>query len=207
MKRVSIITTVFMLFLSMSSCESKDDNNLFLNETEIKDLRNSKEEAKLVKDVSTYSYEKYGDNDFKTTATEKQKHIDNITKLMKKLKVKDKTSNKAGVFFDKEIQNKYHQYIKLADKSKKEAFKTSTKAEEYRYNGFESFKAHTENGELLELYHLMECESKNYMRLCYHKVIDLSDIFFFDFFSDYTNEYIPKNIFSGIVNSPRETCE
>lgn len=207
MKNLTIITGVFMLLLSMSSCANKDENNPFLNETEIKDLRNSKEEAKLAKDVNEYSYDKYGDEEFKTTSNKKQEHIDKITNLMKKFKVSDKSSNKAGVFKDEEIQNKYDEFTKLIDKSDKEAYKICSKAEEFRFNGFVTFILHTENDELNVMYSLMECESKNYMRLCYDKVIDISGIFFFDFFNEYSTEFLSQSVFSGIVTSPKETCE
>jgi hypothetical protein len=206
---LSSLFTVSMLFTSCKKTEVEpvvivDDTTVVeqptvaLTDEEIQDLRFLREEEKLARDVYAYAATKYSTMIFSNISNSEQTHMDNILILLNKYSIDDPATELAGEFSNATLQNLYNQLVVKVDSSLVDALIVGATIEDLDINDLKLNIDRTDKVDLLEVYYLLECGSRNHMRSFYKKLTMEG--------ADYQSQYISDAEFQSIINSDKENC-
>ena len=201
MKKIAKITLV-LIYISIISCSTDKDepiigqNNLSIEEEN--DLKFSREEEKLARDVYLFSYEKYGDVIFNNIAQSEQQHMDQILILLNKYQITDSASSDKGLFTDQELQVLYDQLTSKASISLNEALEVGAIIEDLDIFDLNELESRTIKPDLLSVYEKLECGSRNHLRSFISR-LEANNV-------QYNPEYISLSAFNEIINGTKEQC-
>jgi hypothetical protein len=192
MKKVLMILAVGISVLT--AC-NKNEVIVPLNDQEKSDLIYLREEEKLAKDVYIFSYNKYGQSIFNNISSSEQSHMSSILNLINKYGLTDPVANNAyGVFSNSELQALYNELTAKSDASLNMALEVGANIEDLDINDIKTFKSHTTNADLINVYDKLSCGSKNHMRS------------FVGQLGTYTPIYISQTEYNAIINATNEKC-
>lgn len=178
----------------LTACE-KEDELVPLSDQEKSDLIFLREEEKLARDVYVYSYNKYGQSIFNNISNSEQSHMNSVLNLLNKYGLSDPlTTNSYGVFSNSELQAIYNELTAKSDSSLIKAIEVGANIEDLDINDIKTFKSHTVNADLLNVYDKLSCGSRNHMRS------------FVGELGTYTPIFISQSEYDAIMNSSNEQC-
>lgn len=202
-----ILYSLIVTFLLISGCSSDDTeiNQEELNETlvaltneEIADLLFLREEEKLARDVYLYSYDVYGLQIFKNISNSEQQHMNSVLQLLINYNLEDPASEIRGEFTNPDLQSIYNSLIEKSNISLLEALKVGNTIEDLDINDIAENEKRTTKSDLLNVYTLLKCGSKNHLRN-YNKQVELNN-------GTYEPVYLTNDEFDAIVSTPNEQC-
>jgi len=199
-KKIVLLAFV-IIFTTMSSCSDDDDaeiQKVTLTQQEENDLKFSREEEKLARDVYLFSYDKYGKTIFNSIAGSEQQHMDQVLVLLNSYQLADPASAERGLFSNQELQTLYNNLTAQSDISLVEAYKVGAIIEDLDINDLDDLESRTTKTDLLNIYSKLKCGSRNHLR----SYIDLlvSNGF------NYVPQYISLDTFTDIINGTNEQC-
>jgi hypothetical protein len=159
---------IFLGFVAMyilSSCTKDQTVESLLTEQEKSDLIFLRQEEKLAHDVYVYAYQKHAHFVFNNISNSEQTHIDNMISLLSKYNVVDPAAGLAnGVFADDGLQVLYTQLITKVDLSLADALEVGATIEDLDISDINRFYANTTKSDILKVYDLLNCGSRNHLR-------------------------------------------
>jgi hypothetical protein len=196
-----IIIPIATLLLSLGSCS--EDRSTILNSTSISvgeesDLKFSREEEKLARDVYLFSYEKYGNVIFKNIAQSEQQHMDQVLMLLNYYQIKDPASSLNGKFSDQDLQKLYDELTAKSNISIIDALEVGAIIEDLDINDLKLLATRTDKIDLLSVYENLLCGSRNHLR-SYINQLDLNN-------KEYSPGYISTEEFNDIISLSNEKC-
>ncbi len=200
MKKLVLITLAIIAVV-ISSCS--DDESLvtaagILSQQEEEDLKFSREEEKLARDVYLFSYDKYGNNIFNNIAQSEQQHMDQVLILLNYYQINDPASSVIGVFSNQELQDLYNELTTKSNLSIIDAVEVGAIIEDLDINDLNILESRTTKSDLLSVYASLECGSRNHLR-SYIGQLELNS-------TEYHPEFISIADFDEIINSSKEQC-
>jgi len=204
--RKLIVLSVFLTatFFSCSSNSSEDvevinlETQTLLTNNEISDLLFLREEEKLARDVYLYSYDLYGLQIFKNISNSEQQHMNSVLQLLTNYNLKDPGSEIRGEFTNPELQSLYNSLVEKSKISLLEALKVGNTIEDLDINDISENEKRTSKMDLLNVYALLKCGSRNHLRNFYSQVEQNN--------GTYEPVYISINEFEDIISSSNEQC-
>lgn len=201
MKKITIITLT-LIFIFINSCSTEKDEPIIdltnLSIEEENDLKFSREEEKLARDVYLFSYEKYGNMIFNNIAQSEQQHMDQILILLNKYQITDPVSSEMGIFNDQDLQALYDQLTSKSSISLIDALEVGAIIEDLDINDLNELESRTVKSDLLSVYDKLECGSRNHLR-SYISQLEANNV-------QYNPEYISLSDFNEIINGTKEQC-
>jgi len=187
------IIVIVLSIMSFISCNK--DQTVELSDQEKSDLSFLREEEKLARDVYMYSFSKYDQAIFDNISNSEQSHMDRVLTLLNKYRLPDPiANNEAGVFSNSELQELYDGLTSKSDSSLSKALGVGATIEDLDIKDINTFKSHTKNKDLIDVYDNLVCGSRNHMRS------------FVSQLGSYTPVYISQSEFEAIINSSKERC-
>ena len=200
MKKLTLFTLVIITSV-LSSC-SDDQTEVtetgILSQQEEEDLKFSREEEKLARDVYLFSYDKYGNNIFNNIAQSEQQHMDQVLILLNYYQINDPASSAMGVFSNQELQDLYNELTTKSNLSIIDALEVGAIIEDLDINDLNILESRTTKSDLLSVYASLECGSRNHLR-SYIGQLELNN-------TEYYPEFISIADFDEIINSSKEQC-
>ncbi len=198
--RILVKTDImFLVFAALMSCKKKTEEELVpLTDEEKSDLLFLREEEKLARDVYLYAYDKYGLMQFGNIVSSEQMHMDAVKDLLDKYGLEDPASPNRGEFSNAVLQQLYADLTALVDSSQTQALYVGATIEDLDINDIREMKTRTEKDDLLNVYNLLECGSRNHMRAYYNALLSAGVV--------YQAQYITPEELDEIINSPHERC-
>ena len=196
--------TLFALVIITSVLSSCSDDQAEVTETGIlsqqeeEDLKFSREEEKLARDVYLFSYDKYGNNIFNNIAQSEQQHMDQVLILLNYYQINDPASSAMGVFSNQELQDLYNELTTKSNLSIIDALEVGAIIEDLDINDLNILESRTTKSDLLSVYASLECGSRNHLR-SYIGQLELNN-------TEYYPEFISIADFDEIINSSKEQC-
>ena len=192
MKKVLLFLAVGISVLT--AC-NKNEVIVPLSEQEKSDLIYLREEEKLARDVYIFSYNQYGQSIFNNISSSEQSHMSSVLNLINKYGLTDPVANNAyGVFSNSELQALYNELTAKSASSLNKALEVGATIEDLDINDIQTFKSHTTNADLINVYDKLSCGSKNHMRS------------FVGQLGTYTPVYISQTEYNAIINATNEKC-
>lgn len=145
-----------------------------------------------------YSYHKYEDNIFNTISQSEQQHMDKALVLLNTYNIKDPALPNREEFANRTLQNLYDELTQQVDISLLEALKVGATIEEFDIDDIEDFEERTTITDLLNIYDLLKCGSRNRLRSYYNQLVANG--------TTYTPQYISISVLEEIVGSQNEKC-
>ena len=200
MNKLALIAIVLIATIigSCSDDETSVTETRILSLQEEEDLKFSREEEKLARDVYLFSYTKYGNTIFNNIAKSEQRHMDQVLVLLNDYQISDPASSEIGVFSNQELQELYDELISKSNISLIEAFEVGAIIEDLDINDLNILESRTDKSDLLYVYNSLECGSRNHLR-SYINQLKLNN-------TEYNPEYISITDFNEIINSTKEQC-
>jgi len=199
-----IIFALIVIFALISSCSGDETSVLtepesgILSQTEIDDLKFSREEEKLARDVYLFSYDKYGVSIFDNIAKSEQQHMDQVLVLLNTYQIDDPASAERGVFSNQALQDLYNTLTTRSNISLMEAYKVGALIEDLDINDLDDIESRTSKADLLNVYDKLECGSRNHLRN-YTNQLTLNGV-------SYEPQYISFDKYTDILSSGNEQC-
>jgi len=197
-----VVFALMATFVIVSSCS--DDETIevqvetLLSQQEMDDLKFSREEEKLARDVYLFSYDKYGESIFNSIAQSEQQHMDQVLVLLNTYQLIDPASTERGIFTNQILQGLYNDLTVLSDISLVEALKVGAIIEDLDINDLDGLESNTTKTDLLNLYDKLECGSRNHLRSYIGQLV-INGV-------SYEPQYISLEKFNEIINSANEQC-
>jgi hypothetical protein len=190
------------LMVSIASCtEEKEDpveTLITLTETEEANLRFMREEEKLARDVYTYLGTLYDLPIFGNISGSEQKHLNFVLDIMDQYNLEDTGTDEAGVFTIPAIQELYNTLIAAGEPSLLDALTVGATIEDVDIKDLLEALNQTENTDLIELFELLQCGSRNHMRAFTGQIENRGGV--------YTPQYISQELYDEILNGGHESC-
>ncbi len=196
-----VVVALAVIFTVTSSCS--DDETIevqteTLSQQEKDDLKFSREEEKLARDVYLFSYDKYGETIFNSIAQSEQQHMDQVLVLINTYQLIDPASTERGVFTNQILQGLYNDLTMLSDISLVEALKVGAIIEGLDINDLDLLESNTIKTDILNVYDKLECGSRNHLRSYIGQLV-INGV-------SYEPQYISLEKFNEIINSANEQC-
>ena len=205
------ILVIIILIVSCSSNSNSDNDivvetinnvtneiDITLSENEIEDLLFLREEEKLARDVYLFAYSVHNITVFKNIASSEQTHMDNVLVLLNKYNIDDPILEEQGKFSNKTLQNLYNILTKKCELSLLEALLVGNTIEDLDINDITINETRTIKEDLLLMYSLLKCGSRNHLRNFNKQVLSNS--------GEYVPQFISIDNFNNIINSGNEKC-
>jgi len=186
------------IMLSNSSYVSFDKALVPLSQAEINDLKFLREEEKLARDVYLYAYDKYQLKIFNNISQSEQRHMNSVLNLLNKYGIPDSASTEKGVFNNPDLQKLYNSLTKQADISSVEGLKVGATIEDLDINDIDDFTANTTKPDLLNVYGILNCGSKNHIR-AFTRWLENEDV-------TYIPQYLSIEEYNVILSSSNGGC-
>ncbi len=200
MKKLALITLAIIVTI-ISSCsddETSATETGILSQQEEEDLKFSREEEKLARDVYLFSFDKYGNAIFNNIAKSEQQHMDQVLILLNNYQISDPALSEMGVFSNYELQDLYNELTTKSNISLIDALEVGAIIEDLDINDLNILKSRTTKSDLLNVYTSLECGSRNHLR-SYIGQLELNNV-------GYSPEFISTADFNEIINSTKEQC-
>jgi hypothetical protein len=201
MKKLTLITMAVILTATIS-CSDDETTTIEQTETltqqEIDDLKFSREEEKLARDVYLFSYDKYGQDIFNNISKSEQQHMDKILVLLNTYQLSDPASVERGVFSNQTLQGLYDDLTAQSDISLIEALKVGAIIEDLDINDLDLLESRTTRNDILNAYDKLKCGSRNHLRNYISQLV-LNEV-------SYVPQFISLDDFTEIINSDNEQC-
>lgn len=185
-----------LLEVEKNLSNSKTEN--LLSQNEINDLLFLREEEKLARDVYLYSYDAYGLQIFKNIASSESSHMNSVLNLLNKYNIDDPALTNRGEFKNTELQAIYNNLTEQSNISLLEALKVGNIIEDLDINDLTLNENRTTNIDLLNVYSVLKCGSRNHLRNFYNQLL-LNG-------GSYVPQFITSDEFESIINSSNEKC-
>ncbi len=195
------VSTMFLVFLSLSSCDSDSVEPELTYELTIEEdngLAYMLEEEKLARDVYISMYQMYDLMVFDNISNSEQGHMDAILELMKKYDIPDNSLPEIGKFSIDFLQELYDNLIVAGSESELAALIVGATIEDVDIKDLNEFTAATDNPDIIEVYDLLNCGSRNHMR-SFVKQLDNAG-------EEYTPQFISQEEFDAVINGDKEKC-
>lgn len=197
MKNLIYLITIALL-LSCSDNSDSVEIDESLSKQEIEDLQFLKEEEKLARDVYLFSYDLYAQNIFKNIANSEQSHMNSVSVIIKKYNIEDLSFDERGKFSNHELQQLYDDLVDLSKISLENALTVGATVEDLDIKDLNNFISNADHQDMIEMYQLLNCGSRNHMRAYTNNLINLG--------LDYKPQFISIEEFDSIINSTNEKC-
>jgi hypothetical protein len=159
-----LFSGIIALF-ALISCTKDNPIESTLTDQEKSDLIFLRQEEKLAHDVYVYAYDKYGITIFNNISNSEQTHINNMTDLLTKYNIPDPASGMPeGEFADVQLQTLYDQLTEKVNISVKDALEAGATIEDLDISDIQDFYARTSKSDILKVYDLLTCGSRNHLR-------------------------------------------
>ena len=196
------IAFLSLMSLGMISCSKETDDvitpSLELSSEEASSLFYMREEEKLARDVYVFLFEKYNQSIFENISGSEQKHMDFVLDLMVEYGYEDNAAAAFGEFNNPELQTLYDDLITKGSLSLYDALVVGATIEDVDIFDLNNAIFETDKSDLIDLYSLLLCGSKNHMRA------------FTDHLSnegpDYVPQFIDQSEFDAILSASHEPC-
>lgn len=209
MKKLMNVTAVMLLLTApfvLMSCKKSDNNNVnpsgttttqTLTDYEKESLLHIREEEKLARDVYTYLHGTWGLYIYSNISSSEQRHMDAVLSLLNTYNITDPVGNNAaGIFKNVDLQNLYNTLIAKGDVSLVNALEVGATIEDLDLYDLKIAKEKISNSDIISVYDNLAKGSRNHMREFYSQLKSNG--------STYTPQYITKEEFEAIINSPKE---
>ncbi len=196
-----VVVALAIIFIVTSSCSDEDTIEVqaeTLSQQEKDDLKFSREEEKLARDVYLFSYDKYGETIFNSIAQSEQQHMDQVLVLLNTYQISDPASTERGVFSNQTLQGLYDDLTTQSDISLVEALKVGAIIEDLDINDLDLLESNTTKTDILNMYDMLECGSRNHLRSYIGRLV-LNGV-------TYEPQFISLEKFNEIINSANEQC-
>ncbi len=168
-----------------------------LSDIERSSLEKMREEEKLARDVYIKLYEKWDLKVFDNISNAEQRHMDAILCLMDKYDIEDPAGdNPIGIFTDSNLQVLFDNLVNQGSESIKAALQVGATIEDLDIFDLIELSKSVDNKDILAVFNDLTKGSRNHMRAFYGQLL-IND-------SDYTPQYIDKELFDSIIHSDRE---
>lgn len=196
----------FALFFTSAgfvSCDESSEDNLpndtiSLTEDERTNLLFMREEEKLARDVYLHFSDEYELNIFKNISSSEQYHMDAVLEIMEKYGLEDPTSNERGVFTNADLQELYDDLISKGEASLIDALTVGATIEDVDIRDLNNAKETTSRDDLINMYEMLECGSRNHMRAFTGQLESRDEI--------YVPQFISQESYDEIINGSHEHC-
>ena len=201
-----IVFALFSALILMTySCEKDNEvvdppinNDPELSEQEVDDLKFLREEEKLARDVYVYAFNIYGTEIFDRISNSEQSHMDQVLVILESYQIADPASTETGVFNNQVLQYLYSDLTSLVDSSLVHALTVGATIEDLDIADIESFIVNTEIPEILDMYDVLVCGSRNHIR-GYTTQLDNQGV-------TYEPQFLPQTDYDEILNGEHEMC-
>lgn len=196
MKNGGIVAVAILL--GVAACQ-KEEQVADLTAQEQTDLVYLIQEEKLAHDVYVFAYEKYGEMIFNNITSSEQSHMDQVEVVLVKYGITNPIDGlDVGVFQNAALQTLYGNLIAIADSSLVHALKVGATIEDLDIHDIETLYANSVNPDLIGVYDVLTCGSRNHLRSFISKLDGLGET--------YVPQYLSTAEFDAIVNSAKENC-
>ncbi|MEN8123603.1 MAG: DUF2202 domain-containing protein [Bacteroidota bacterium] len=189
---------LFTLLMSCSDDNETDEINVSLTNEEIENLQFLKEEEKLARDVYLFSFDLYNQNIFKNIANSEQSHMNSVSVIIEKYDIQDLSFDERGKFSNNELQQLYDDLVDLSKISLEDALKVGATVEDLDINDLNIFISNTLHQDVIEMYQLLNCGSRNHMRAFTNNLTNLGLV--------YNPQFISLDEYNSIIESTNEKC-
>jgi len=197
MKKLVFIGFVSMFVLASCSKDNTIENTL--SQQEKTDLIFLRQEEKLAHDVYVYAYQKYSHFIFNNISNSEQTHMNNMIGLLTKYNVVDPAAGLPnGVFADSNLQDLYTQFITKVDVSLIGALEVGATIEDLDISDIQRFNANTTKSDILRVYDVLTCGSRNHLRGFTGQLKPLS--------VTYIPQFLTVSDYQNILNGSHENC-
>lgn len=203
--QISSILGLFLVSVFIfSSCDeddtgmSMDPSSTLISEQEEALLRYMREEEKLARDVYNYLADLYDINVFPNIAGSEQKHVDFTLDVMSQYDVDDLGNDISGVYTDPVLQDLYADLIEKGSLSLIDALEVGATIEDLDIYDLRESSLQTDNADLINLFNLLECGSRNHMRAFVSKLAENN--------TTYTPQFISQDLYNEILDGNHESC-
>ena len=156
-----------------------------------------REEEKLARDVYLHFSEVYGLPIFSNIASSEQRHMSAIKTLLDRYSLEDPvTDDSPGVFTDAHLSDLYAQLVQSGQNSLLDALIVGATIEDLDINDLTELSRGLDLEDVLLVYGNLVKGSRNHLRSYYSQIIRNN--------GSYTPQYISREMFDSIVNSPME---
>ncbi|MCK5690270.1 DUF2202 domain-containing protein [Myxococcota bacterium] len=167
------------------------------------DLQFLREEEKLARDVYVNLYEKWEFTVFNNISRSEQSHMDQVKIFLDTWEIEDPIGEDAGediagVFKDEILAGLYLDLTTMGANSLTDALIVGMTIEDLDIKDILEMIENTENEEILKMYELLVCGSRNHMRSFYSNLQTEG--------GEYEPQFITSEDFEAIVTSQQESC-
>ncbi len=168
-----------------------------LSTAEINGLMFMREEEKLARDVYTFLYEKWATGIFSNISASEQTHTDAVLLLLNKYQLPDPVNNNPRGVFNNPVLQQLYQQLTTQGNSVAQAYVTGAGIEDLDLYDLEQAMLVADNQDILLVYSMLAKGSRNHLRSFYRNILNTG--------GTYTPQYMSREQFDAIVNSPMET--
>lgn len=169
-----------------------------LSIAEIEGLTYLREEEKLAGDVYYKLYERYGVKIFNNIYNSEITHTNAVFQLLTKYALTDPVgTNSIGVFKDTALQNLYNILIAKGNISLQNAYLVGATIEDVDLYDIKIKASTVDNQDIKLVYDMLAKGSRNHMRAFYKNLLNTG--------MTYVPQYITREEFDAIINTPTET--
>ena len=204
MRKIQLIAALTFITISVLSFSSCGDDEIIqeplpeLTEIEIENLQFLREEEKLARDVYVYLGSIYDHIIFDNIGASEQRHIDFVLEIMDKYQVEDKGTDEGGAFNNPTIQLLYNNLIEQGEPSLLDALIVGATIEDLDINDLDINMNNTINDDLLSLYQLLQCGSRNHIRAFTSQIKQEG--------GNYVPQFISQERLTEIIQRGHESC-
>ena len=164
-----------------------------VDEQEIADLLQMREEEKLARDVYITLGEQWNQAVFTNISRSEQQHTDAIAVLLDRYGIADPVGDNAvGVFTNPDLQALYDQLVELGSQSLADALKVGATVEDVDIYDLQKALANTDNADIQQVYQSLMAGSENHMRAFVGTLTQQTG-------ETYTPQYIEQSTFDAIM--------
>lgn len=197
MKKLIVLGVI--TFITLASCAKDDIVTSAVTTQEKSDIIFLRQEEKLAHDVYIYAFQKYGHYIFNNISNSEQTHMDQMTGLLTKYNITDPVAGFSdGEFADTQLLALYNELIQKVDVSLEDALEVGATIEDLDISDIENFYAHTTKVDVIKVYDLLNCGSRNHLRGFTGQLKTLG--------ITYIPQFLSVNDYHAIVNGSHENC-
>ena len=192
---------IFFFFFSLSACDFNTEEptpEVTLPETESNGLVFMREEEKLARDVYIELFNQYDIQVFNNISRSEQTHMDLVLEMINKYGLEDPALSEEGSFVNTDLQKLYDDLVSQGSDSQEAALIVGATIEDLDIRDLEAFKAELTNNDIIELYDLLICGSRNHLRAFTSQLANLG--------VTYQPQFITQEAYDAIIAGEHEKC-
>ena len=192
---------IFLAVFSLSACDFNTEEptpEVTLPETESNGLVFMREEEKLARDVYIELFNQYDIQVFNNISRSEQTHMDLVLEMINKYGLEDPALSEEGSFVNTDLQKLYDDLVSQGSDSQEAALIVGATIEDLDIRDLEAFKAELTNNDIIELYDLLICGSRNHLRAFTSQLANLG--------VTYQPQFITQEAYDAIIAGEHEKC-